>query len=125
MIFQFLSKSAFPKEITSIGLLSSNIMIVAAVLLLLTFLIFGIIAKRYEVVLRRKTGWQFIILSPSGIIIFAVIMFYSSVILGKLKMGTLESTIGYGLFLISSFFSFIGALNFRRVVSPKKKEVVK
>ncbi len=121
MLFSIFSKSAFPKEITSIGFLSSIIMIVAAILLWLTFLIFGIIAKRYEVVLRKKTGWQFIILSPSGILVFAITMLYSSVILGKLKMGTLESTIGYGLFVISSVFSFIGALNFRRVVSPKKK----
>lgn len=121
MFIHIFSKSAFPKEITSLGLLSSNIMIIAAVLLWLTFLIFGIIAKRYEVVLRKKTGWQFIIVSPSGILVFAVIMFYSSVILGKLKMGMIESTIGYGLFLISSVFSLIGALNFRRVISPKKK----
>lgn len=121
MFFQLISKSAFPKEITRLGLLSSNVMIIAAVLLWLTFLIFGIIAKRYEVVLRKKTGWQFIIVSPSGILIFAIVMFYSSVILGKLKMGMLESTIGYGLFLISSLFSLIGALNFRRVISPRKK----
>ncbi len=121
MFFQTISKSAFPKEITSIGFLSSNIMIIAAVLLWLTFLIFGIVAKRYEVVLRKKTGWQFIIASPSGILVFAIVMFYSNVILGKLKMGAIESTIGYGLFLISCVFSFIGALNFRRVISPKKK----
>uniref|UniRef100_A0A7C4U8U4 Uncharacterized protein n=1 Tax=candidate division WOR-3 bacterium TaxID=2052148 RepID=A0A7C4U8U4_UNCW3 len=120
-MIQIFSKSAFPPEITKVGFTSSIIMILAAVLLWLTFLIFGIIAKRYEVVLRKKTGWQFIIASPSGILIFAIIMLYSNVILGKLKMGFIESLIGYGLFLISSFFSLLGALNFRKVVSPRKK----
>lgn len=111
---------SLPEEIVSSGLLNSWIMISAAVLLWITFVIFGIIARRYETVLRKKTEWQFILAAPSGILIYALLKLYSSVILGEIKMGGLIEIIGYGLFFISGILSLLGALRFRSVVSPRK-----
>ena len=122
MFFMLLSRSTFPPEINNLGLISSLVMIIAAVLLWITFFLFGVIAKRYEKVLRRNTGWQFIMVAPSGILIFAIIMLYASIVSGKLKMGTTEAAIAYGLFFLSGLLSLIGALNFRRVVYKKRGE---
>jgi len=119
MVLILLSKSAFPPEIVKLGLVSSLVMIIAAILLWITFILFGVIAKRYEMVLRKNTGWQFIMVAPSGILVFALIMLYSSIFAGKLKMGITEAGIAYGLFLLSGILSLIGAVNFRRVVYRK------
>ncbi len=120
-LYSLFSISPFPPEVVKWSLWGSNIMILAAVLLWVTFIIFGMIAKRYQIVLRKRTGWQFIMIAPSGILIFAIIMFYSSVISGKLKMGAIESIIAYGFFFLSGIFSTLGAIRFKNVVSPSKK----
>lgn len=120
MLSMVLSQSQWPQEIIRTGLISSYIMIGAAIFLWITFIIFGIIAKRYEQVLRRKTQWQFILMAPSGILIYAVLKFYSSVIQGNLKMAGSIQLIAYILFFLSGVFSLIGALRFRKVVSPRR-----
>ena len=120
-ILLLLSRSAWPPEVVKWRLLSSYTTIIGALILWLTFLFFGIIAKRYEMVLRRKTQWQFIMLAPSGILIYAFIKFYDSVILGYLKLGNWEALLGYGLFFLSGIFSLLGAWRFKNVVSPKKR----
>jgi len=119
-IFSILG-SVWPPEVVHWRSLSSYTTIVGALILWLTFLFFGIIAKRYEMVLRKKTQWQFIMLAPSGILIYAFIKFYNSVILGYLKLGDIWALIGYGLFFLSGIFSLMGAIRFYNVVSPKRK----
>jgi len=103
------------------GLISSYTMIAAAIFLWITFVIFGIIARRFEFVLKKKTQWQFILAAPSGIIVYAILKFYSSVIYGKVKMAGIIEIIAYSLFFLSGVFSFIGALRFRKVISPRKE----
>lgn len=102
------------------SLISSYTMISAAIFLWITFVILGIIARRFEYVLKKKTQWQFILAAPSGIIVYAILKFYSSVIYGKVKMAGIIEIIAYSLFFLSGVFSFIGALRFRKVISPKK-----
>lgn len=111
---------SLPKEITRIASFNSWIMIVAAVFLWITFVLFGIIAKRYELVLRKKTEWQFIIVAPSGILIYAILQLFS-VLQGNLKMPVNIARIAYLLFFVSGILSLVGALRFRSVVSPKKR----
>ncbi len=120
-IIFFMCGTVWPPEVVHWRLLSSYTTIIGALILWLTFLFFGIIAKRYEMVLRRKTQWQFIMWAPSGILIYAFIKFYDSVILGYLKLANLEALIGYGLFFLSGIFSLMGAVRFYRVVSPRRK----
>lgn len=113
---------SYSESIIRAGLISSYTMIVAAIFLWITFVIFGIIARRFEYVLKKKTQWQFILAAPSGIIIYAIFQFYSSVIYGKIKMAGIIEIIAYSLFFLSGVFSFIGALRFRKVISPRRKE---
>ncbi|MCK4421794.1 hypothetical protein KAW18_05245 [candidate division WOR-3 bacterium] len=111
---------SWPSEVVRAGLISSYAMIAAAVFLWITLVIFGIIAKRFQQVLRRKTQWQFILLAPSGILVYAILNFYSSVILGNLKMPGDIQIVAYILFFLSGVFSLIGAFRFRKVVAPRK-----
>ncbi|MEJ2306985.1 MAG: hypothetical protein P8Y62_03995 [candidate division WOR-3 bacterium] len=117
-LFSFFLVS-LPEEITRMTTLNSWIMIIAAIFLWITFVLFGIIAKRYEKVLRKKTEWQFIIIAPSGILIYAILQLFS-VFQGNLKMPVNTGRIAYSLFFISGILSLLGALRFRRVVSPKR-----
>jgi hypothetical protein len=110
---------SLPKEITKMASLNSWIMIIAAVFLWITFVLFGIIAKRYEKVLRKKTEWQFIIIAPSGILVYAILQLMS-VFQGNLKMPVSTGRIAYSLFFLSGILSLLGALRFRKVVSPKR-----
>jgi hypothetical protein len=117
-LFSFFLVS-LPEEITKMTTLNSWIMIIAAIFLWITFVLFGIIAKRYEKVLRKKTEWQFIIIAPSGILIYAILQLLS-VFQGNLKMPINTGRIAYSLFFISGILSLLGSLRFRRVVSPKR-----
>ena len=110
---------SLPEEITKMASLNSYVMIVAAVFLWITFVLFGIIAKRYERVLRKNTEWQFIVVAPSGILVYAILQLLS-VFRGNLKMPVNTGRIAYSLFFISGILSLLGALRFRRVVSPKR-----
>jgi hypothetical protein len=111
--------SSLPEEITKMASLNSWIMITAAIFLWITFVLFGIIAKRYEKVLRKKTEWQFIIIAPSGILVYAILQLMS-VFHGNLKMPIGTGRIAYSLFFISGLLSLLGALRFRKVVSPRR-----
>lgn len=111
--------SSLPEEIIRMASLNSWIMILAAGFLWITFVLFGIIAKRYEKVLRKKTEWQFIIVAPSGILVYAILQLLS-VFQGNLKMPINTARIAYSLFFISGILSLMGALRFRRVVSPRR-----
>jgi hypothetical protein len=110
---------SLPEEITKMASLNSYVMITAAIFLWITFVRFGIIAKRYERVLRKKTEWQFIIIAPSGVLVYAVLQLFS-VFQGNLKMPVDIGRIAYSLFFLSGILSLLGALRFRRVVSPKR-----
>ena len=110
---------SLPEEITRMASLNSWIMIVAAVFLWITFVRFGIIAKRFERVLRKRTEWQFIIIAPSGVLVYAVLQLLS-VFQGNLKMPVNTGRIAYSLFFLSGILSLLGALRFRRVVSPRR-----
>lgn len=111
---------SWPPVVIRAGIISSYAMVGAAIFLWITFVIFGIIAKRYEQVLKKKTQWQFILIAPTGIIVYAILKFYSSVIFGNLKMAGIIEIIAYVFFFLSGVFSLLGALRFRKVVSPRK-----
>ncbi len=93
--------------------------IAGSVLLWVTCVLFGLIARKYEIVLRKKTNWQFMIFAPSGILVFAVIQIiaYST----QVKLNVLQSWIAYAFFLLSGALSLLGAMKFKQVVTPVKK----
>lgn len=112
--------SQWPKEVVFWKNISSYLTIAGALILWLSLIFFSIIAKKYEIVLRKKTDWQFMIIAPSGILIFAIIKTYAAVIKGFLKMTFIQSWIAYGIFFLSGILSLAAAVRFYNVVKPKK-----
>ncbi len=100
---------------------ASYLVIAGALVLWFTCIFFGVIARRYELVLRKSTRWQFMMIAPSGILVYAILKLYSSVILQQLKMPYDLSLVANGLFLISGMLSLVAALQFYNVVAPRKR----
>ncbi|MEW6687290.1 MAG: hypothetical protein AB1393_13980 [Candidatus Edwardsbacteria bacterium] len=108
-----------PNEFLIYIILTNWVAIGGSLFLWLTCLFFGLIARRYEIVLRKRTDWQFMILAPSGILVYAVVQVVA--FLSQVKMNPMQSWIAYSFFLLSGILSLVGALKFRQVIKPVKK----
>lgn len=115
-----ITQTGIPKYVSDSKMLSSVLTILGAILLWFSLFLVGIIAQRYEKVLHKKTDWQFIMISPTGIIVYAIIQAYSLIIVGNLKMTDIQTWIGYFFFFLSGVLSLIGSLKFYNVVKPHK-----
>ncbi len=89
------------------------LLVLGAFLLWLSCIFLGTIARRYETVLGETTNWQFMMIAPTGILIFAILQLYYCGILGRMMLpkGTV-TWIAYGLFLLSGALSFISNTRF-------------
>ncbi|MEN3043862.1 MAG: hypothetical protein ABDH37_01405 [Candidatus Hydrothermales bacterium] len=94
---------------------SNYILLFAIFLLWVSFVFTGIIARRFEKVLKLKTGWFFIMIAPTGLFLYGIFSLYSA-FQGKVKLTPLESLICYGLFFIGSLLTFISLRSFLNVV---------
>ncbi|MCK4397206.1 hypothetical protein KAW96_11545 [candidate division WOR-3 bacterium] len=121
MLFLTILQSQWPKEVVFWKDISSFLAIAGALVLWVSLILFSIIAKKYEIVLRKKTDWQFMIIAPSGILVFAIIKTYAAVVKGFLKMTFIQSWIAYGIFFLSGILSLVAAFKFYNVVRPKKR----
>ncbi|MBA7598235.1 hypothetical protein ES703_05247 [subsurface metagenome] len=120
ILFLTILQSQWPKEVVFWKDISSFLAIAGALVLWVSLILFSIIAKKYEIVLRKKTDWQFMIIAPSGILVFAIIKTYAAVVKGFLKMTFIQSWIAYGIFFLSGILSLVAAFKFYNVVKPKK-----
>jgi len=93
--------------------------IAGSIFLWITCVLFGLIARKYELVLRKKTDWQYMIFAPSGILVYAVIQIIAFA--SQVKLNVMQSWIAYTFFLLSGLLSLLGAMKFKKVVSPVKK----
>jgi len=100
--------------------LTNLIAILGGLLLWGTCFFFGIIARRYELVLRRKTNWQFLMMAPTGILGYVLVQAYA--FLSQIKMTPVQSWVGYALFFISGFLSLMGALRFHRALAIDRRK---
>lgn len=114
------NQTGIPQYVVNWKMISALFTIVGAIILWLGLVFFAIIAKRYEQVLMKKTNWQFIMIAPSGILLYAVIQAYSLMVVGNLKMTDMQTWISYGFFALSGLLSLIGAYRFYNVVKPHK-----
>lgn len=112
--------SQWPQEVVFWKNISSYLAIGGAIILWVSLILVSIIAKKYEIVLRKKTNWQFMIIAPSGILIYAIMRAYAAVVKGFLKMTDMQSWIAYGIFFLSGILSLFAAFRFYNVVKPKK-----
>ena len=104
----------------SLAVIPNYLLVLGAVLLWLAFIVLGIIARRYEIVLGEGTNWQFMIFAPTGILCFAVIQLFFCGIEGKMMLpkGGINY-LAYGLFLISGILSLVASLRFYGVARGK------
>ncbi|MBN2619498.1 hypothetical protein JXB22_00290 [candidate division WOR-3 bacterium] len=119
MIHYFLVMAPFgidPGTYQALVVIPNYLLVLGAVLLWLAFIVMGIIARRYEIVLGEKTNWQFMMIAPTGILFFALIQLYFCGLGGKMmlpKGGT--NYLAYGLFLISGILSLSANIRFFKV----------
>jgi hypothetical protein len=105
-----------PGTYRSLAVIPNYLLVLGAVLLWLAFIVLGIIARRYEIVLGEHTNWQFMVFAPTGILLFALIQLYYCGFGGKMmlpKGG--QNYLAYGLFLISGILSLIANFRFYKV----------
>ncbi len=104
----------------ALAIIPNYVLVLGAVLLWLAFIFLGVIARRYEIVLGEKTNWQFMMIAPTGILLFALIQLIFCGIGGKMmlpKDGI--NYLAYGLFFLSSILSLVANLRFYGVTRGK------
>ena len=109
----------YPGEYLWYVTVTNLVTISGSILLWVACVLFGLIARKYETVLRKKTNWQYMIFAPSGVLVYAVIQIIAFA--SQVKLNVLQSWIAYSFFLLSGVLSFLGALKFKNVVTPAKK----
>jgi hypothetical protein len=119
MIHYFLVMAPFgidPGTYQALVVIPNYLMVLGAVLLWLAFIVMGIIARRYEIVLGEKTNWQFMMIAPTGILFFALIQLYFCGLGGKMMLPKGDMNyIAYGLFLLSGVLSLFANIRFYKV----------
>lgn len=109
-----------PARYQTLAVIPNFILILGAVVLWLAFITLGIIARRYEFALGERTGWQFMMVAPTGILAFAIIQLIYCGIGGNMmlpKGGV--NYVAYVLFLISGSLSLVANYSFYRVTRGK------
>ncbi len=117
-----ITAGGLPQDVQQLWTIKTWVAVVAAVLLWMSFLFLGLAAKNYEKVLRKATEWQFLIIAPSGILVYAIIQAGLVILAGKYRLVGFVAYIGYGLFLLSSIITVIGVLRFYKVIAGKRKK---
>ena len=119
MIQIFLFTAPFgidPAQYQTLVVIPNYLLVLGAIMLWLAFTVLGIIARRYEIVLGERTGWQFMIFAPTGILLFAVIQLLYCGIGGKMMLPKGGANyLAYGLFFISGILSLVANLKFYKV----------
>jgi uncharacterized membrane protein YozB (DUF420 family) len=108
------------RQYQTLAVLPNYFLILGAVVLWFAFIILGIIARRYEIVLGERTDWQFMMVAPTGILAFAIIQLIYCGIGGNMmlpKGGV--NYIAYLLFLISGSLSLWANYKFYKVTKGK------
>ena len=105
-----------PGKYQALAVIPNYLLVLGAILLWLAFIVLGIIARRYEIVLGERTDWQFMVFAPTGILFFAVIQLFFCGFEGKMMLpkGGINY-VAYGFFLVSGILSLIANLKFYRV----------
>lgn len=123
MIQNFLIMAPFgidPGTYQALAVVPNYLLVLGAVMLWLAFIVLGIIARRYEIVLGERTNWQFMVFAPTGILLFALIQLYYCGLGGKMMLpkGSVNY-LAYSLFFVSGILSLIANLKFYGVTRGK------
>lgn len=89
-------------------------LIVGSMLLYIAFMVNGVIAKRYQKMHNIDTKWEFMMLAPSGLLVYTILQFRAYM------PGELSQTAEWvccALILLSGVLCVVGELNFRKVIA--------
>ena len=116
MLFVMAPFGIDPKTYQALAIVPNYLLVLGAFLLWLAFIVLGVIARRYEIVLGEKTDWQFMMFAPTGILCFAVIQLYYCGFGGNMMLPEDGiNYLAYGLFLISGMLSLVANWRFYSV----------
>ncbi|NIA22552.1 MAG: hypothetical protein GWP03_00020 [Proteobacteria bacterium] len=113
--------NAVSKELSMWSNISSLLAILGTLVLWITFIIMGFIARKYETVLHKETDWQFMVIAPSGLLFYALVSAYAFIFTGSIKMNSIETWVAYSFFGISAVLTLLGVYKFYKVVNPKRR----
>jgi hypothetical protein len=107
-------------QYTSLAVIPNYLLVLGAILLWLAFIVLGIIARRYEIVLGERTNWQFMVFAPTGILVFAIIQLSFCGIGGKMMLPKGGADyVAYGLLLLSGILSLLSSIRFYGVTKTQ------
>lgn len=107
-------------QYTSLAVIPNYLLVLGAILLWLAFIVLGIIARRYEIVLGERTNWQFMVFAPTGILVFAIIQLSFCGIGGKMMLPKGGADyVAYGLLLLSGILSLLSSIRFYGVTKSQ------
>jgi hypothetical protein len=102
-----------PARYQMLVVVPNYLLILGAVILWFAFVLLGIIARRYEIVLGERTNWQFMIGAPTGILAFAIFQFIYCGIGGNMMLPKgCTNYVAYLLFLLSGSLSLYANYRF-------------
>jgi hypothetical protein len=86
------------------------------------FLVFGFIARRYSVVFKKATFHTTLMIAPSGILFYSLlIMIKSSPLVKSAAVNSVIQTAACGLLFLSAVLCFAGILKFNSLLSELLK----
>ena len=83
--------------------LSNYLAVLGGLALWIGFLALGLVAKRYEGVFGRPTGWLFLTIAPSGVLVYALL-----VVVKISRGGVAEELIAYLALALSGLLCLAG-----------------
>jgi len=99
--------------------LTTLLSVVGGLLVWFGFFLIGLIALRYETTFGRKTNGHYLLLAPSGILVYAIWQGLAYVTRGSLTLA--EQWVNYALVLVSGVLCLRGAYVFRKTAEQIMK----
>ncbi|MFP4466194.1 MAG: hypothetical protein ACLFP1_04010 [Candidatus Goldiibacteriota bacterium] len=82
------------------------------------FFVFGLIARRYSIVFNKQTYYMLLMLAPSGILVYSILLIMkTSVLIKDPAAGNILQLAAYGFLLISGIICFAGIWKFNRLLT--------
>ncbi|HDT14778.1 MAG TPA: hypothetical protein ENN55_01065 [Firmicutes bacterium] len=82
------------------------------------FFVFGLIARRYSVVFNKSTYHTLLMLAPSGILVYSILLIMkTSVLVTEPAVGAALQLAAYIFLLVSGIICLAGMLKFNRLLN--------
>lgn len=101
---------------------SHIIAILSGIIFWIGFFIFGMIAYRYSKVFNKQTFYLFMMIAPSGILLYSLLLIIKiSVTYNNPALNNIIQIMAYLFFVLSVFLTFISVLKFNSILDSLLK----